>query len=193
MNTKIFLFFVAQASLFAGGLVLKPLNPYPIADDTFMVKLSLENAVPMSVLEPWVTTEDGFTRNRFIEFESAFAVGQSRNVPIRLFLVRQGARFSDIVRDIRALRAMGFRYTTLRHIVALSNGSDLRKLNPDVVVLASTPPYLRLDNDMIGEVSDALIGALITRQGIKIGFIGDRTLPTFRAVLVAFEPPLGTY
>jgi len=193
MKTVLLCFVLMVSSMPGEVLVLKPLNPYPIADDTFTVKLSLDNAMPMSVLKPWVTTEDGFTRNRFIEFESAFAVGQSRSVPIRLFLVRQGARFPDIVRDIQALRSMGFRYTTLRHLVALSNDSDLRKLNPNVVVLASTTPYLRLDNDAIGEVSDALIGALITSHGIKIGFIGDRTLPTFRAVLVAFEPPLGTY
>jgi hypothetical protein len=182
----IFLFLVMSTAASASGLVLKPLNPIPVADDAFNVSIDPERD---AYIPEWVKLADVLRQYRFLDTVAGFRLAPVYRSEIRLFLVDSKASFKDIVSEIGKLKALGFRPTSLRHLLLLANGENMRLLEPGVAVISSEPPVAR-----IGLVETQFEGALFVAsilkdKKIEIGLIGEPTLRTFKACVVIFEPP----
>lgn len=185
---KLFLLIAVPIAAHAGGLVLKPLNPIPIADDAFRVKIDLRPDILLPQPE-WVALSGAMREHRFLDREAPHLLSTSREAEIRFFLLAPSATFQDLVRDIGRLRSMGFRPTSLRHLMFLASGPSLRLLNPGVAVICSEPPVVKGLSGPL-EFDNALFVASI-REGktIEIGLIGEPTLRTFSHRIVILEAP----
>lgn len=179
-------FFFISVNLCGQGLVLKPA---PVRDDTFSARIDSWDLAKVS-LEPWVSFTKNFWNVEFLEPYS-FHLTRYRPVDFRVFQVREGTSFESLVDGIEKLKSLGFRPTSLRHVIAFANTANAKHLAPGVIVLSTSQPFVK-SQGFTGKM-EGFYAALSLGDSLLVGTVDKEHLKNFKVQVVIFEPPLDTH